>query len=426
MQSLPYAGSAQSFFVLQTYPLNALSPRLLRNTTSGHPQFSNFGKWQPHVWSSWCVTLCFGSWLRVCRHRLPSRRHVSTRRLVAELDHELKLAIEAVEVACTLTRSVQATIGSVDAQSKMDASPVTVADYGAQALVADVLARSLGDSVSLVAEESSKELLVSDPGGFVVEEITRLVNAAGYTTRKDAMTSAELLAAIDRGLGEGGSLGNHWILDPIDGTKGFLRGEQYAVGLALLHNGRVVLGVLGCPNLAVQGVQDSDREGSVFFASRSGGAWVARCGAHGADALRVLADTSAMPNKARYTESHGTSLVSAHAVTAEVARLMGMRQPPLQMDSMAKYAAIACGQAHLYMRFRPEKYREKVWDHAAGCVIAEEAGCVVSDCDGQALDFGNGRWLDVSGGVIAAPPLLHAKAREAVDQINLPARPART
>merc|ERR1712008_316025 len=257
-------------------------------------------------------------------------------------------------------------------------------------------------------------------------EITRLVNAAGYTSGKDAMTTAEVLAAIDRGLGTGGSMGDHWILDPIDGTKGFLRGEQYAVGLALLRDGKVVLGVLGCPNFDTHSVQDSDREGSVFFASRSGGAWVARCGAHGADAVHVLADTSAMPDKARYTESHGTSVVSAHAATAEVARSIGIQQPPLQMDSMAKYAAIACGQAHLYMRFRPEKYREKVWDHAAGFVIAEEAGCVVSDCNGQALDFGNGRWLDVSGGVLAAPPLLHAKALEAVDQINLPARPAPT
>ena len=40
-----------------------------------------------------------------------------------------------------------------------------------------------------------------------------------------------------------------WVIDPIDGTKGFLRGEQYAVALGLIENGKVVLGVLGCPNL---------------------------------------------------------------------------------------------------------------------------------------------------------------------------------
>jgi 3'-phosphoadenosine 5'-phosphosulfate (PAPS) 3'-phosphatase len=40
-----------------------------------------------------------------------------------------------------------------------------------------------------------------------------------------------------------------WTLDPIDGTKGFLRGWQYAVCLALLVDARVELGVIGCPNL---------------------------------------------------------------------------------------------------------------------------------------------------------------------------------
>jgi 3'(2'), 5'-bisphosphate nucleotidase len=41
----------------------------------------------------------------------------------------------------------------------------------------------------------------------------------------------------------------YWTLDPIDGTKGFLRGDQYAIALALVEHGEVVLGVLGCPNL---------------------------------------------------------------------------------------------------------------------------------------------------------------------------------
>jgi 3'(2'), 5'-bisphosphate nucleotidase len=36
-----------------------------------------------------------------------------------------------------------------------------------------------------------------------------------------------------------------WTLDPIDGTKGFLRGEQYVVALALVVDGQVQIGVLG-------------------------------------------------------------------------------------------------------------------------------------------------------------------------------------
>ena len=42
-----------------------------------------------------------------------------------------------------------------------------------------------------------------------------------------------------------------WTLDPIDGTKGFLRGEQYAVALALIVEGRIAVAALACPNLRV-------------------------------------------------------------------------------------------------------------------------------------------------------------------------------
>ena len=43
-----------------------------------------------------------------------------------------------------------------------------------------------------------------------------------------------------------------WVLDPIDGTKGFMRGEHYCIALALLVNGKPTLSVMGCPNLQLQ------------------------------------------------------------------------------------------------------------------------------------------------------------------------------
>jgi len=48
-----------------------------------------------------------------------------------------------------------------------------------------------------------------------------------------------------------------WILDPIDGTKGFIRGEHFCVALGLAHDGRPVLGVLGCPNMPLKGKRDN-------------------------------------------------------------------------------------------------------------------------------------------------------------------------
>jgi 3'(2'), 5'-bisphosphate nucleotidase len=63
-----------------------------------------------------------------------------------------------------------------------------------------------------------------------------------------------------------------WTLDPIDGTKGFLRGEQYAVCLALIVDAKVQLGVMGCPNLPVDASKPDGPRGCLFVAVRGQGA----------------------------------------------------------------------------------------------------------------------------------------------------------
>ena len=72
----------------------------------------------------------------------------------------------------------------------------------------------------------------------------------------------EILDNIDHGNGEPADL--FWTLDPIDGTKGFLRGDQYAVALALIKEGKPVLGVLGCPNLPFD---DKSNNGTLMFSA---------------------------------------------------------------------------------------------------------------------------------------------------------------
>ena len=64
-----------------------------------------------------------------------------------------------------------------------------------------------------------------------------------------------------------------WTLDPIDGTKGFLRGEQYAICLALIIDGIVQLGVVGCPNLPVDHEQPDGEKGCLFIAVKNQGAF---------------------------------------------------------------------------------------------------------------------------------------------------------
>jgi 3'(2'), 5'-bisphosphate nucleotidase len=84
---------------------------------------------------------------------------------------------------------------------------------------------------------------------------------------------------------------------------------------------------------------------------------------------------------------------------------------------MVKYAAVARGHAEIFMKFARAGYKEKIWDHAAGVIIIEEAGGVVTDARGSPLDFSKGVYLEgLDRGIIACSgALLHQRIIEAVD-----------
>lgn len=88
--------------------------------------------------------------------------------------------------------------------------------------------------------------------------------------------SRRILSAIDAGSDAGGASGRLWTIDPIDGTLGFLRKEQYAVCLALIVDGKVELGLLACPNLGTNSVDDENK-GILFLARKGEGSWSVRC-----------------------------------------------------------------------------------------------------------------------------------------------------
>ena len=194
-----------------------------------------------------------------------------------------------------------------------------------------------------------------------------------------------------------------WTLDPIDGTKGFLRGDQYAVALALVEGGEVKLGVLACPALSF----DAEPPGLLFVAVRGEEATVAPLAGGEAQAIQVVGAEAG--DRLRFVESveagHGNQ-----AQQAAVAQAAGITQDSLRMDSQAKYGAVAAGQAALYLRLPSPKtpdYREKIWDHAAGAIVVEEAGGRVTDMQGKPLDFSQGAKLIDNRGVIVSNGSLH-------------------
>ena len=289
-------------------------------------------------------------------------------------------------------------------------------------------------------------------------------------------------------------------IDPIDGTKGYIRGDQYAVALGLIEDGEVVLGVLGCPNLPVDGLDGGDC-GVILSACRGGGTFTERQGAgsrgqgwgeslKGGKAERLKAETgnAEIGNAERQTSniersmSHGErvergtlsvesgglgnlglgtgeresrslklagrgggtpapergeretfgagkqrvfvsgegdptkavfcesveSAHTAHGVSADIVKALGVVVEPARIDSQCKYAVVARGDAGVYMRLPTRAdYEEKIWDHAAGVRIVEEAGGRVTDVAGKPLDFSRGRTLRANKGVIVTNGLLH-------------------
>lgn len=206
-----------------------------------------------------------------------------------------------------------------------------------------------------------------------------------------------------------------WTLDPIDGTKGFLRGEQYAVCLSLIIDSKVQLGVIGCPNLPQNPSNPEGPRGSIFVAVRGQGAEQLTLTGANPTPLQIPAFSDSELNTFESVEAAHTS----HGFNHRVAQVLGITKPPTRMDSQAKYCALSRGDGGIYLRM-PTKagYLEKIWDHAPGSILVEEAGGVVSDSRGLPLDFGLGRTLGTNYGVIAAGKAVHAKVLAAVQKVK--------
>lgn len=323
-------------------------------------------------------------------------------------EHKLEIALHAVRQACRLCANVRASLITDETITKKDKSPVTIADLGAQAVMSHRLHEAFGD-IPLVAEEDT-HLLRDDDGnrGKVVAQVRAVM---------PEIDEKHILAAIDRGHHAGGGSGRFWTLDPIDGTKGYIRGDQYAVALALIVDGRLQLGILGCPNLPVRNLRDSQR-GVLFWAVRDNGARAQPLA--GGEAAPMYVSPIDDATQAVVCESVEASHTS-HSLSARIAARLGIAVPPVGIDSQCKYGVVARGEAGIYMRLpsRGSTYAECIWDHAAGAILVEEAGGRVSDITGAPLDFTAGRKLSHNRGVIATNGKLHDRVVEAV-QAELP------
>ncbi len=311
---------------------------------------------------------------------------------------EVVIAIQAAIKASAVCEKIRVDLAGGEFILKKDKTPVTIADYGSQAIICKLI-RERFPNDTIVAEEDSRELRRPDRSN-ILEQVTNYVNVFISSSSPE-----EVCSWID--LSSDSITDRFWTLDPIDGTKGFLRGDQYAIALALIENGMVKLGILACPNLYLDVKQRSGGKGCLFIALKGKGS--VEMDINGMGKRTISVSKVKNPSEAVITESveldHADHLTHQH-----LAEKLNIFKPSLRMDSQAKYGILARGEATLYLRVPSSSepgYKENIWDHAAGSIIAEEAGGKVTDVLGRPLDFSCGIKMVKNHGILASNGILH-------------------
>jgi histidinol-phosphatase len=246
----------------------------------------------------------------------------------------LKAALEAADAASTLIR--KAFRGNFEVSYKADASPVTEVDVAAEAAIKAVLKRHF-------------------PGhGFYGEELGR----------------------------EAGDNEHLWLIDPIDGTKAFVRGYPlFSVQIALMRAGELVLGVSSAPCWNGGG-------GETAWAESGQGAWL------GDERLQV----SGVAEIGRATLSTGNlASLARHQAWARLGGIVPRLHRIRGYGDFLHYHWLAQGKLDAVV-----ESDVNILDIAACSVIVREAGGVFTDLRGAPLG------LD-TGSVLAATPALHAQ-----------------
>lgn len=314
-------------------------------------------------------------------------------------EREKQVAIDAAIAAAKLCEQVRRDIP--EAMEKIDKSPVTVADYGSQALICKALWEAFPED-PVVGEEDAADLR---------NNAEQLAKVTHHVRSEVPNATPERVADwIDRGNGE--IARRFWTLDPIDGTKGFLRQDQYAIAIALIEDGEVKVGVMACPALPLE----TGEVGVLFAAVRSEGATMMPIAGGTPRAIGVV-KASDVANM-RFVESVEASHGDQSRQNA-VAKAVGFTAESVRVDSQAKYGIVASGQAALYMRLPSPKtpdYRENIWDHAAGAIVVEEAGGRVTDMHGTPLNFAEGKKMANNQGVVVSNGAIHDTVLKALQE----------
>ncbi len=325
-----------------------------------------------------------------------------------EFERERTVAFEAARLAGQLCLAIRQDMeNAIEKMEKAGNEPVTIADYGAQAIILHHIASHFPEDATL-AEERAQDF---DNLSSTEQRETILRYVSDFLA--EPVSLDQIRSWIDHGRDTHST--RMWVIDPIDGTKGFLRGDQFAVAVALLIDGEPVVGALACPAFPFNPEDPSgSTAGVVAIAARGSGAILEPMIPGTGRALHVSAQDQLAPSRA--VESLE---LSGHSFSGEVFQQVHLEGKPVLMDSQAKYVAVSDGRAEVYLRqSRGTDYREKVWDHAAGVLLVEEAGGRVTDLRGKRLDFTKGSQLEDNYGILASNAHVHDVLLQGIQKVE--------
>ncbi|XXF76828.1 inositol monophosphatase family protein [Myxococcaceae bacterium GXIMD 01537] len=305
--------------------------------------------------------------------------------------------IEAVRRACELSRRVRE--ADTGFSSKSDSSPVTLADYGAQALLCRTLAlHAPGDAV--VAEEGADAFardVGAEDGAFLLSLLEELLGVP--------VTREQVVRWLEHGRGP--RTPRTWVIDPIDGTLGFVSGRAYAVCVGLLRDGEPAEGIIGAP------VSPLD-VGGTLFRTEAGGARAEPLA--GGPVREVRVSRREEPETVRIVHSFERGAGSKR-FEERVQEAAGLQAASTEgYDGMVKYALVAAGAADLFVRSPRGRSPHKLWDHVAGTALVRAAGGVVTGLRGEPVDFTQGTELS-NPGLVVSNAVLHARVVAATTRV---------
>jgi 3'(2'), 5'-bisphosphate nucleotidase len=237
------------------------------------------------------------------------------------LTHHTDLAVEIAKAAGV--KILELFLPEITVTQKPDDTPLTAADLAANRIIVHRL-QAIDPTLPVVTEES---------------DAVALSERAGWST--------------------------YWLVDPLDGTREFIKQNgEFSVNIALIHNGRPVLGVVHAPVLEI-----------TYWACRGCGAWKQA----GDEEPRKISVRRAP--RERITVALGWSARFSRRLENFLKKLGGHDE--LRMGSALKSCLVAEGRADIYACLGPTGE----WDTGAAQCIVEEAGGQITDTQMQALRY---------------------------------------